>query len=262
MSDVFLADRVTLAFGDREVLRSASVEVLPGEVHALVGPNGAGKSTLLKTLCGDYQPSGGCISLNGRRLDDIGLTEQARLRSVMSQSSQIVFDFTVGDVLAMGWVRDRVAAGEGFDRALDSVMTDCAIGELYERSFNTLSGGEQQRVQFARALLQIWPDERVESRYLLLDEPTANLDLAHELVVLRLARRAAANGVGVLTVLHDLNLAARFADVISILSGGRLVASGPPEAVLEDQRLSTVYGTPVVVERHDKLQRLVIHSQS
>ena len=161
----------------------------------------------------------------------------------------------------MGWVQaDRWGSGV-FAEAVRAVVEECDIADLVGRKFNTLSGGEQQRVQFARALLQIWqPEGSREPRYLLLDEPTSNLDLAHELLVLRLAQRATGEGVGVLVVLHDLNLAARFADDVVLLERGAVVAAGSPAAVLRADRLTQVYRTPVQVERHATLDRLVVFS--
>jgi len=256
----FRAENISVVLGRTEILAGSTVTVLPGTIHALVGPNGAGKSTLLRSMCGDHPLTSGRISLNGRPLDDIGFEEQAELRSVMSQSSHIAFEFIVEDVLRMGWVRGADCPAADFERALQTIVAECEIGHLLARSFNTLSGGEQQRVQFARSLIQIWSDDDSTARYLLLDEPTASLDLAHELLVLRLARRAAERGTGVLVVLHDLNLAARFADTVSIMREGRVAACGKPEDVFADDTLSAVYRTPVTVERHSRLDRLVVFS--
>ena len=137
----------------------------------------------------------------------------------------------------------------------------CDIDDLRQRRVNTLSGGEQQRVHFARALLQLWPlIEAGDARYLLLDEPTASLDVAHELLVLKLARQAADAGLGVFVILHDINLAARFADEVVLLQSGRIVDIGAPEDVLTSCALSRVYKTKVLVEHHKMLNRLVIHT--
>jgi len=261
LNDRLAAKDVTVDIAGRAILRKVSAAVEPGTVTALVGPNGAGKSTLLRALCGDHDPIAGSITLNGRRLADIGIAEQARLRSVMSQSSGVAFDFLVDDILRMGWVQSGETVMDAFECALSAVIRECDIRDLLHRTFNTLSGGEQQRVQFARALLQIWPEENSKSaRYLLLDEPTSSLDLGRELLVLRLARRAAARRIGVLVVLHDLNLAARFADAIVLLERGRVIASGSPADVLDSERLSEVYRTPVQVEQHAGLDRLVVYS--
>ena len=251
------ADRVALRFGAAEVLKDISLEVACGTVTALVGPNGAGKSSLLRVLSGEIVSPG--VTLDGTPLTRLDIQELARRRSVMTQATSMAFDFLVREVLAMGWVGD---AGHPSTVALPEVAAACGICPLLDRRFNTLSGGERQRVHFARCWLQIWhPLGDNASRYLLLDEPTSSMDLRHELLVLRLARRASTADVGVLVVLHDLNLAARFADRVALMADGAMVAVGPPETVLTSATLSRVYRTPVCVERHAGLDRLVVHAQ-
>lgn len=253
-------ENASLRLGRNRVLTNVSIEVRRGGVTAVVGPNGAGKSSLLRLLSGELPPTKGCVRLDGESLDRLAPLEQARRRSVMVQSAGVAFDFLVEEVLEMGWTQ-----GGGYreqrGRAFAEVVSDCGVRALLGRRFNTLSGGERQRVQFTRALLQIWrPQGTARGRYMLLDEPTSSLDLAHELLVLRLARRASANDVGVLAVLHDLNLAARFADRVALLSGGKMVAVGPPSEVFTDATLSRVYRTPVQVEHHEGLDRLVVYA--
>jgi len=144
-------------------------------------------------------------------------------------------------------------------RALDAVLEACELGALAQRAFHSLSSGEQQRAQFARGWLQLWrPPEDRAPRWLLLDEPNANLDVAHGLALLEDLRSLAGHGLGVLAVLHDLDLAVRYADRIVLLDGGEVVACGTPESVMTADRLSAVYGTPVHVEQHAALERLVV----
>ena len=254
------AENVSLRFGSCSAVAAVSLEVAPGTATALVGPNGAGKSSLLRILSGELAPSAGRVALDGQPLSLFHVSELARLRSHMGQSAIMAFDFLVEEVLAMGWL-GRAA---DFQAALRDAVACCGLGPLLGRRFNGLSGGERQLVQFARALLQIWrrrsPDAAPEARYLLLDEPTASLDLKHELLALRLARRVCEDNVGVLMVLHDLNLAARFADRVALLADGALVSSGAPEKVLTGEALSGLYGTQVCVERHHRLDRLVVHT--
>ena len=248
---------VSLRLGANAVLDGVSVAVSPGTFAALVGPNGAGKSSLLRVLSGDLAPNRGDVTLEGEPIALFATRDLAQLRSVMGQSATIAFDFYVEEVLAMGWLGAAVAYRE----ALRDVVRRCALDGLLGRRFNTLSGGESQRVQFARALLQIWHGGAgAAPRYLLLDEPTASLDINHELALLRLARQACADNVGVLAVLHDLNLAARFADRVALLDDGAIVAAGAPDAVLTAERLSRVYATPVRVENHPRLERLVVYT--
>lgn len=266
---ILRAQHVCLRFGSARILTDVSIEVKPGTVTAVAGPNGAGKTSLLRILSGEIEPSAGVVRLNGRPLRNLSPAQQARRRSVMVQSSPMAFDYFVEEILAMGR-HQRI--GSVPDIASAEIIGDCNIGHLIGRKYNSLSGGERQRVQFARALLQVWPPSGIQAlpcpreidstpRYMLLDEPTASLDLAHELLMLRLARRACGSNIGILLVLHDLNLAARFADRVTLLAGGVVVADGPPTEVLTDGTLSCVYRTNIHVERHERLGRLVIHTE-
>tara|TARA_B110001452_G_scaffold267107_1_gene275796 strand:- start:1074 stop:1847 length:774 start_codon:yes stop_codon:yes gene_type:complete len=246
------ADSVTIHINGTKLLSDMSLEVVPGEVVALVGPNGAGKSTFLSVLAGDLAPSAGMVSYDRRNVSELTFKQRAKYRSVMSQAAPMVFDFTVKDIVDMGWVyRDHGVHVEQFQLAVQQTIAICDIAPLLRRRFNTLSGGEQKRVHFARALLQLWrPENHEEPRYLLLDEPLASLDIKHEIGLLRVIREAATSGLGVLIVLHNLNLAAKFADKIALLNKGKIVGLGAPEAVLSTQSLSSVYGVPVTVQSH------------
>ena len=255
------AEFVELRIGGVAALSNVCAEVVPGRVTALAGPNGAGKSSLLRVMSGELKPSGGTVRLDGGPLAGIPPAELATRRSVMGQGGPMAFDYYVEEVLAMGWTQGGGAAR--FRAPLAEVAEQCQVKGLFGRKFNALSGGERQRVHFARTLLQIWgaPENGgATTRYLLLDEPTASLDLANELLVLRLAWRFSQGDVGVLVVLHDLNLAARFADVVLLLDQGTVRAAGPPQEVFLEATLSEVYQTPMRVERHQCLDRLVIHT--
>jgi iron complex transport system ATP-binding protein len=159
----------------------------------------------------------------------------------------------------MGWIGDGDFRSAEAGRVTRARLNDCGIAHLAGRTFNTLSGGEQQRAHFARSLVQIWRrNGDCRPRYLLLDEPTSNLDLVHQQRILELARRQARNGIGVMVVLHDLNLAARYADRVALLKAGRLVCCGPMVEALNATVLSDTYETDVHVEHHHKLGRLVV----
>lgn len=255
------AQEICVQIGANSVLDRVSIELEQGKVIGLIGPNGAGKSTLLNVLSGDLRPNSGRVVMEDKALTDFRPKDLAKTRAVMSQASSIVFDFTVDEIIRMGWVQDDMYLKDVAERALRSVTAVCDVDALLERRYRTLSGGEQRRVQFARTLLQIWRSENTcESRYLLLDEPTANLDIAHELAVLRLANDVATKCVGVLIVLHDLNLAARFTNELVLLDAGEVIASGPTNTVLQAEQLETVYRTSILVEEHPTLNRLVVHS--
>ncbi|ADI14281.1 ABC transporter related protein [Truepera radiovictrix DSM 17093] len=243
------AREVSVRVGDATLLRGVSVAVHPGELLAVVGPNGAGKSTLLKVLCGDLPPSAGEVTLDGAPLRRVPRLEQAKRRAVLPQEALLRFPFTAFEVALMGR-HPHVRGSEGpADHALTlEAMRETHTAHLSERRYPSLSGGEKARVQLARALVQIW--ENKGPRYLLLDEPTNNLDLAHQHAALGIARRFAAQGAGVLAVLHDLNLAAQYATRVLLLRGGAVVAWGAPAEVLTEATLHATFETPVRVVAH------------
>jgi iron complex transport system ATP-binding protein len=235
----------------RWLLHGIDVRLRPGEVTAVVGPNGAGKSTLLRLLSGELKPGAGGVYLDGRRLETWGGGELALRRSVMSQRSTLEFPFSALEVVLVG----RTPHVRGRERPADleaarGALAHASATHLEARRYPTLSGGERQRVDYARALAQVWEDTGHGTRFLLLDEPTSSLDLArqHELLVsLRAMRRG---DVGILVVLHDLNLAARYADRLLVLRDGRLLAKGPPGEVLTAPLVGEAFGLPVVVLPH------------
>lgn len=230
------------------LLANASLEIVPGEILALVGPNGAGKSTLLRTLAGDLKPTSGNVFYDSRNLNQLSVRERAIPRSVMSQTQPMIFDFTAREVLQMGWLHaDHNYYNEYFESAVDDLACACEIEQLMEQKFNTLSGGEQKFIHFARSLLQLWaPDDSKDNRYLLLDEPVAGLDMGRELHMLNVIKERAKQ-MGVLIILHDLNLAARFADSVLLLEEGQILKAGPPQAVFTEHIISNVYKVPVMI---------------
>lgn len=235
---------VTPAGSPAPVLTDASIQVRAGELHALIGPNGAGKSTLFGVLAGDATPDAGAVELDGVPLRGIPPRILARLRAVLLQQNAVSFPFTVEEVVRMGrapWAR---TPAEGDDDAAVTqalVLTDLAA--LADRGVTSLSGGERVRAALARVLAQACD-------VLLLDEPTAALDLRHQEDVLRIARNRAGEGAAVAVVLHDLNAALRVADRVTLLARGRVVASGAPAAVLTAAAIEEVYGQPVDVFPH------------
>ena len=250
--------QVSFAIGSKYIVKDLEFSFKAGNLVSIIGPNGAGKTTLLKLMSGELRPSGGEIFLNDFAFSELSLKERANKRAVMPQSSSVVFDVLVDEILEMGWVQ---GSSDDFLKTSAAVVNSCGLDELMGRKFNTLSGGEQQRVQFARALLQVGGlSKTADDRFLLLDEPTSNMDVAYELNLLNLAKEVRKTGVGVIVVLHDLNLAARFSDQIILMNSGLIVASGQPEEVLSDRILSDVYSTQLRVERHEELDRIVVYS--
>ena len=225
------------------IVHDVSLSAGSGEVVGIVGPNGSGKSTTLRCVYRALKPSGGAVLLDGRDLLSVPLRESARRMAALTQDSHVEFDFTVAEVVAMG----RLPHKSAFDRdtardreLVASALRRVDVVHLAARSFLTLSGGERQRVLIARALVQ-------EPDVLVLDEPTNHLDIKHQLDVLALVRGV---GVTVLTVLHDLNLAAAYCDRIHVLDGGRVVAGGKPADVLTPSLVLAVFGVHAHLVNH------------
>ena len=240
---------VSYRIGAKTLVDGISLCLRPGEVLAVIGANGAGKTTLLRLLSGELRPTAGAVRLDGLARASSDAETLARRRAVLPQQSTLTFGFTALEVVLLGRTPHRTRHTHDLDVARRA-MQAAGVTHLAERSYPTLSGGEQQRVHLARALAQIWDAPAEGHRYLLLDEPTASLDLAHQHGVLRTARRCAKAGVGVLAVLHDLNLAAQHADRIAVLCRGCLVAEGPPEAVLTPEIIRRAFDISVFVIEH------------
>jgi iron complex transport system ATP-binding protein len=242
------ARNATYAVNRRRLVDDVALRLPRGRLIALVGPNGAGKSTLLRLFAGEIAPTVGTMLIDGREIGRVPPAELARRRAVVPQSMALSFPFTVLEVVLMG------ASVPGFDiaepravnSALDAIETVGLVG-FEQRLFTQLSGGERQRASIARALCQLAVAYRpsAETTALLLDEPTASLDFAHQSLILGEARRQAGLGRAVLTVLHDLNLAAAYADEIVLMHRGAIAAMGPAAEVLRDDLLSRVYGCRV-----------------
>ncbi|WP_122620409.1 heme ABC transporter ATP-binding protein [Streptomyces sp. Tu 4128] len=240
------ADGLRVLLGGRTVLDGVGVTVRAGEVLALVGPNGAGKSTLLGALAADVPVTEGLVRVHGRPVARWTAPELALRRAVLPQSASLSFPFPVAEVVRMGrapWAgSDRENED---DAAVAEAMARTEVTGFAGRPFSALSGGERARVALARVLAQRAP-------LLLLDEPTAALDLRHQELVLRLCRERARAGDAVVVVLHDLALAAAYADRVAILRAGRIAAEGPPAEVFDEDLLSEVYDQPVEVLPHPR----------
>jgi iron complex transport system ATP-binding protein len=245
MSFMLEARGLMLRAGGRTLLDDVSLWLDAGERVALVGPNGAGKSSLLRILAGEWRPHAGTVSLKGKRLAAYAPRTLARHRAVLSQSVHVAFPFTVAEVVAMG-APDR--RGAALDALVVSALAQVDLAAFGHRVITTLSGGEQQRTHLARVLVQLACGEAAHGPgLLLLDEPTASLDLRHQLDVLDAVRRCAERGVAVIAVLHDLNLAALFADRIIVLHGGRIAAEGRPHETINEATLARVFGVTASV---------------
>jgi iron complex transport system ATP-binding protein len=238
-------ERLGYATGGRRLIDGVCLELRPGEVHALLGRNGAGKSTLLRLLAGELAPQAGSVRLEGRPLAAYAPRELALRRAVLPQQETLRLSFTVEQVVALGLYARALARAQE-RRIARAALEMVGLEALADRKYPSLSAGERQRVQFARVLAQVWePTEH--PRYLLLDEPTAALDLAHQHDCLLQARCFAASGAGVLVALHDPNLALRYADRVTALVEGRVLVQGPTRAALDRAALETVYQVPIAL---------------
>jgi iron complex transport system ATP-binding protein len=237
--------------GGRALVRDATLDLAPGSTTILIGPNGAGKSTLLKLMTGEAKASAGHVTIDGESLHAIPAWRLACQRAVMAQHARLVFPFSVYEVASLGV--------DGIGRALTRQRREALVGEclaaagvldLAGRRYQTLSGGEQQRVQFARVLCQIEAGRSVAGRQaLFLDEPIASLDLCHQLALLDMARAIASRGVAVLVVLHDLNLAVTYADHLVVMDQGAIIAQGAPAKTLDDALLRQVFKVNLSLSR-------------
>lgn len=258
MTSLLAIEHVAVRLGESVVLRDVTFELRPGEVVGLLGCNGAGKTTLLRTVSRTLAPDTGSLRLDGEPISRLSRRALARAIAVVPQDLHVPFPFTAGEIVLMG--RAPHQPPFGFETAADlavarAAMEQMGILELADRPIHELSGGERQLVLFSRALAQ-------EPRFLLLDEPTAFLDLRHRVDVLRTVRTLASDGRGVLVVSHDLGLAARICDRLLLLSGGVIAAQGRPADVLTGETLREAFGidadvlsapdgSPIVVPRID-----------
>ncbi len=248
------ANCVSYAVQGKALVSKVELDLRPGEMLAIVGPNGAGKSTLCALLAGDLPPMEGDVEVCGRAVRAAKPAALARLRSMLSQQTPLRFPFTAREVALMGRhphiPRWRSPAETDFALAEDA-MQSTQVLHLAERLYPTLSGGEQRRVSLARVLAQDAP-------VVLLDEPTAALDIGHQQLVMSLCRQLANDGRAVLAVLHDLNLAGAYADRVMVMSEGAVAAVGTPEEVLCPDLLSAVFHQQVMVMRHPQTDKPVV----
>ena len=241
MTPLLSVQSVDVRLAGRQILNDISLHVEPGEMLALVGPNGAGKSTLLGVLAGDINPDAGSVLLRGVPIRQSSAKELARQRAMLLQSNQVSFPFLVGHVVSMGrnpWAGTEQADED--DELIARAMEQVDVTGLRQRRFSELSGGERARVSLARVLAQ-------DTEIVLLDEPTAALDLHHQDRVMRLIRELSSSGRAVVVVVHDLSLAAAFADRVGLLVDGRLLALGAVSEVMTPELLSDAYEVPIHV---------------
>ena len=254
-------ENVGFKVGKKQLIDNVSLTVKPSEFSVIIGPNGAGKSTALGVLSGDLLPSSGTLYLNNVPCDTLTFQEQAAVRAVMPQLSHNNFAFTALDIVLMGRIPHGEApeCGNALHIAAE-VMEQTDTTAFMKQDISTLSGGERQRVNLARVLAQVWSDDEnlTEPKYLLLDEPISALDPRHQVNILRLVKGYAKRGYGILAVLHDMTMAATFADKIYIMDRGKVTHSGTPAQVMTSDILSKTWQLRYEVHKIDgRLQPLI-----
>lgn len=243
------ARELTIKYEARVAVAGVSLKLGPAEVTAIIGPNGAGKSTLLRALNGQLRPAAGVVLLDEEPIEKFSRRSIGRRIAVVAQEAELRFSVTVLEFVLGGRYAWASNAGWGWEterdlRVAEEVLRETELAELSARLMNELSGGERQRAVLARALA-------TEAAFLLLDEPTANLDLSHQATLLTLVRnRCDRHGAAALVITHDINLAAQFADHILLMKHGKVIEAGRPQAVLTPELLLEVFDVTVLVDAH------------
>jgi iron complex transport system ATP-binding protein len=242
------ARNITFAITGRELLSGASATFESGKLHLIIGPNGAGKSTFIKLLARLTRPTSGTVLYENTDISTTSEMVLAKKRAVLSQAIEVAFPLSVREVVMMGrYPHFGGRPGPADQKLVDEMMSLVDVTEFAERNYQTLSGGERQRVNFARVLAQVWPNEHQTAdfprcRYLFLDEPLTFLDIHHQIDFMKKVREFASAGDAVtIGVIHDLNLAARFADRLYMIDHGRIVAAGAPDEVLTADLIRKVF---------------------
>jgi iron complex transport system ATP-binding protein len=251
------ASNINFWIKSRRILDNVGTQLEAGELKVILGPNGAGKSSLFRILSGETVCKLGNVKYNGQTLSSYKSAQLALVRAVMPQSSRLSFPFLAKEVVEMGLMNVYVKDAESI---VEEVMIKTNTWHLKDQLFGNLSGGEQQRVQFSRALVQIW-EEKPYPRYLLLDEPTSSMDISQQHQILHLIHALKKKNIGVLAILHDLNLAALYADKLILLKEGRIIAQGTKNEILTSENLFNTFDYPIEVIQHPVTGKPLVYPQ-
>ena len=250
---------VCVEINKKKILKNIKFDVPAGKITALIGPNGSGKSTLMRAISGEisYQ---GKIFINERDINSMKAWELAAIRAVLPQNSSVAFPFTVAEVIHIGL---RNSKDSSTDHLINDALDCVGLLSLAKREYSQLSGGEQQRVQLARVLAQVWsPLVDGTAKWIFLDEPVSSLDISYQLEVMNIMQNYAYRGGGVLTIMHDLNLTAMYADNVGLLHNGKLLCFGTPSQVMNDKILSEAYSCKIKVNKTPKNDKIFILPQA
>lgn len=239
--------------GGKKILQDVSCQLEAGKLTVVLGSNGAGKSSLLKILAGALKPAKGNLAFKGREYGKISPAAFAKERAVLTQHFGVNMPFKCHEIVLMGrYPHFASQPTEKDHHIVHEAMEEMHVHVFEDRYFHTLSGGEQQRVQMARVLCQLWPEnDQDNKKFMLLDEPVSSMDCLYQQVCLQSAKKMAEKGFAVLVVLHDLNLAAQYADEVILMRKGRVIASGPGRSVLQASSIKEAYDYEVEVVYHD-----------
>jgi iron complex transport system ATP-binding protein len=241
-------ENISYSIGKKTILHGVSAEFHPGEFNMILGPNGSGKSSFLKIFSGEIHANAGNVFYAGKQIRAIKTDELAKYRAVMSQQPELSFPLTVDEVVMMGrYPHFNFNPNKKDESICGEVMQRMNLQSFSDRNYLTLSGGEKQRVQFARVLAQVWEQPHEGYRYLFLDEPLASLDIKYQQEFLQLACEFAKTGTVLIAVLHDINLAIQFADKLFFFKDGQLVSQGRPKDILTEELIANVFGVKTTI---------------
>jgi iron complex transport system ATP-binding protein len=247
------AKNISFNIGKKAILQNVNAEFLPGEFAMILGPNGSGKSTFLKIFSGEINRFHGTVSYNNKDIGNIKKEDLAKYRAVMSQQPELSFPLTVEEVVMMGRYPHFVFNPNKKDIEIcDEVLALMNLTSFKNRNYTTLSGGEKQRVQYARVLAQVWQPAADEIRYLFLDEPLNNLDIKYQQEFLKIATSLKNKHTVLVAVMHDINLAAQYADKILFFSNGKLAAQGTPQQTLTIALLKEIFDIDTYLITHQQ----------
>ncbi|MPR33889.1 heme ABC transporter ATP-binding protein [Salmonirosea aquatica] len=245
------AKNISFRISGRSLLDAVSVQFHPGRINLIIGPNGAGKSTLVKILCGQLKPTAGEVFYQKEPIARTSVATLARSRAVLSQNVALAFPLTVAEVVMMGRYPHFTGRPTDRDRAAcEAAMRFFAVNNMAARNYMTLSGGEKQRTHFARVTAQIWYPTSTGGRYLILDEPLTFLDVYYQFDFMnKLAKLAEQQDLVIAGVVHDLNLAGKYADHVVLLHEGKVLSSGTKESVLTSENIRAAYHMEVEIQQ-------------
>ncbi len=241
-------ENISYSIGKKQILKNISLEFIPGEFNMILGPNGSGKSTFLKIFSGEINDYDGNVFYGDKKIGSIKKEELARKRAVMSQQPELNFPLSVEEVIMMGrYPHFAFNPGKKDEDICNEVMNRMNLRSFKERNYLTLSGGEKQRVQFARVLAQVWEKPGSVTRHLFLDEPLASLDINYQQEFLQIARSFLGPDTIITAVIHDINLAIQYADKLFFFKEGELAALGKPSSILSEKLIEDIFRVKVTI---------------